>query len=63
MTLMYDPPSGWMYGFPRPYNPLPKEVLSDTLMRDGYPAKDAEFGAKHCRFFGSEEELDKLVVR
>lgn len=37
MPLMYDPPSGWRYGFPRPYKPLPGESLADTLRRDGYP--------------------------
>ena len=34
---MYDPPSGWMCGFPRPYKPLPGESVADTLRRDGYP--------------------------
>lgn len=50
--LFYDPPSGWMYGFPRAYRPLAGESLAETLVRDGYPAKDAEFAAKHCRFIG-----------
>lgn len=36
---MYDPPSGWKYGFPRPYLPQPGETLYDTLLRDGYPQK------------------------
>lgn len=58
MTLQYDPPSGWRYGFPRAYTPLPNEALADTLIRDGYPARDAEFGAKHCRFIGSKHELE-----
>lgn len=35
--MLYDPPSGWMYGFPRPYNPRESETLSETLLRDGYP--------------------------
>jgi len=53
MTLLYDPPSGWRYGFPKVYKPAtPDEPLVETLVRDGYPAKDAEFGAKHCRFIG-----------
>lgn len=52
MTLLYDPPSGWRYGFPREYLPLDDEPLTETLIRDGYPEKDAEFGAKHCRFIG-----------
>lgn len=58
--LIYDPPSGWMYGFPKPYNPLPGETMRDTLLRDGYPAKDVDFACQHCRFLGSKEELDNL---
>jgi hypothetical protein len=34
---IYDPPSGWMYGFPKEYNPLPTETIEETLRRDGYP--------------------------
>jgi len=37
MTNFYDPPSGWKYGFPKPYKPLPGETIEDTLLRDGYP--------------------------
>lgn len=40
--MMYDPPSGWKYGFPRPYLPKPGERLEDTLRRDGYPDKEIE---------------------
>lgn len=56
-SVMYDPPSGWRYGFPKVYQPLPNETLAETLVRDGYPARDAEFGAKHCRFirYGSPQ--------
>jgi hypothetical protein len=54
MTL-YDPPSGWLHGFPKPYKPRPGESLQDTLLRDGYPKEDAEWASKHCRFFGYDE--------
>lgn len=49
---MYDPPDGWRYGFPKVYQPLPNETLAETLVRDGYPARDATFGATFCRFIG-----------
>lgn len=62
MTMMYDPPSGWRYGFPKEYNPSnPLEKIRDTLIRDGYPVGEADFAAKHCRFIGSDSELDKLA--
>lgn len=60
---MYDPPSGWRYGFPRPYEPAKGETLTDTLLRDGYPQREIDNGgAKYCRFFGSKEELDALEI-
>lgn len=57
---MYDPPSGWRYGFPRPYRPLEGESLSDTLRRDGYPENElksitqTDGSVKWVRFFGGE---------
>ena len=55
--LMYDPPSGWKYGFPKPYLPLPNETLAETLLRDGYPKHElreitVDGKVKHVRFFG-----------
>lgn len=52
---IYDPPSGWMYGFPRTYKPLEEETIEQTLVRDGYPKKEAEWAGKYCRFWESEE--------
>lgn len=59
--LMYDPPSGWRYGFPRPYKPLEGESLGDTLRRDGYPEVELKTitqpdgSVKWVRFFGGGE--------
>jgi hypothetical protein len=59
--MVYDPPSGWMYGFPKPYSPLEGETLEQTLLRDGYPQKMIDQGcAKHVRFIGTRDELDGL---
>lgn len=53
--MLYDPPSGWKYGFPKPYKPLPEETLEQTLLRDGYPEYELKWGAaKHCRFIGRD---------
>lgn len=61
MALVYDPPSGWMYGFPKQYKPLPGETLAQTLLRDGYPQSEIDQGMdKHVRFLGSREELEAL---
>lgn len=56
-VTMYDPPSGWKYGFPREYKPLPGESLRETLLRDGYP--ESEFDGKGepywCRFWETDD--------
>ncbi|HET9285751.1 MAG TPA: hypothetical protein VFR24_27690 [Candidatus Angelobacter sp.] len=58
--MLYDPPSGWKYGFPKEYKPLKGESLEDTLRRDGYPEHEIALGmVKYCRFLGTKEELGK----
>lgn len=53
--VMYDPPSGWQFGFPKVYRPLPGETLEDTLRRDGYPERELAQGmAEHVRFWETE---------
>lgn len=62
MTVLYDPPSGWKYGFPKEFKPLENESLRDTLIRDGYPKDLADqFGDKYCRFIDKQEEFNKIV--
>lgn len=53
----YDPPAGWRYGFPKPYNPLPGEKLEDTLKRDGYPQREIDACGEYlyCRFWEQGE--------
>lgn len=58
--VLYDPPGGWKYGFPRPYQPLKGESLKETLVRDGYPKDKAEDASKYTRFIGSKIELETL---
>lgn len=58
---LYDPPSGWRWGFPKAYEPLPDESLEDTLRRDGYPEKEIEWGgAEHVRFW--ERDLSQVIT-
>lgn len=40
--LMYDPPNGWLYGFPKPYKPQGNETIDETLLRDGYPQAELD---------------------
>jgi len=52
---IYDPSSGWRYGFPKQYKPLPNETLKETLLRDGYPQKEIDNGGMRCVRFWEEE--------
>lgn len=49
-----DPPSGWKYGFPRPYNFETDGPLREFFIKNGYPEKDATWAANNCRVFGEE---------
>jgi hypothetical protein len=49
---LIDPPSGWLYGFPKVYNPNPGETLQDFLVRSQYPKKDVDFAMKYMRVIG-----------
>ena len=67
--LLYDPPSGWQYGFPKEYKPERDddgvtEHISKTLKRDGYPeammtGKKA-YNLEHIGFSGDPSELEEL---
>ena len=44
-----DPPSGWMYGFPKV---LPEGMEMEELLRNSdYPKKDIPFALKHMRYW------------
>jgi hypothetical protein len=56
---VYDPPSGWQYGFPKNYSPEPGETIEQTLLRDGYPQELIDQGlAKYVRFWSHEDDPD-----
>lgn len=59
MTLLVDPPSGWMYGFPKVY--IVGESDLEQMLRDAnYPEKDIQFAINHSRFIGTQEEINEL---
>lgn len=58
--LMIDPPSGWMYGFPKEYpaEGLEGLTLAEWLVDNGYPQWEiTKWPAlvNHCRYW--EEDL------
>ena len=57
-VTLIDPPSGWLYGFPKP---IPKEERSRTLawlVENGYPQKEIDLYGNFffCRYFETEAE-------
>lgn len=57
MTILVDPPSGWMYGFPAPL----QSDYEEQLRKAGYPEKDIPLALKHSRYIGTHEELSQRV--
>lgn len=49
---MIDPPYGWMYGFPKKFEPLEGELFDDWLVRNGYPKSEIEFALNYLRVIG-----------
>lgn len=63
MITMCDPPSGWVYGFPKP---IPEERRKDVLVwliEEGYPKNLIDELGEHfyCRYWQQPEE--KLIVK
>ena len=61
--LWIDPPSGWLYGFPKPYtHDRKKETIQQWLLQNGYPQYELDRGgANHIRFIGPIEELREVL--
>ena len=56
MTKWIDPPSGWMYGFPKE---VPEDVIDtiEWLVVNGYPQQEIDSLGKHfyCRFWMDDD--------
>jgi hypothetical protein len=55
-VLMVDPPSGWLYGFPKPIPPqygttFPDIDLRGFLLDSGYPPHEVDFAVRYMRFW------------
>jgi hypothetical protein len=58
-SILIDPPSGWMYGFPKflPH-PFPEDIKG-WLVENGYPKEEIDSWGKHfpVRYIGTGEQL------
>jgi hypothetical protein len=64
MATMIDPPSGWLYGFPKP---IPEDRQKDTiawLVEQGYPKDLIDSFGEHfyCRYW-EETEKEKAIIK
>jgi hypothetical protein len=55
MPLMIDPPSGWLYGFPKALPDPPPENTTEWLIQQGYPRKLTKEPWFYCRFWKVDE--------
>ena len=51
-----DPPSGWQYGFPAPYDQSKDGTIEEFLVSKGYPKKDVKWASENCRVWSSEDK-------
>lgn len=55
MKQMIDPPTGWKYGFPRPYDEATDGSMREFLLTHGYPEKDVDFALEYMRCWPADE--------
>ena len=55
--MIIDPPSGWMYGFPRKYDEETDGPMEEFLLHHGYPEHDIDYACKHMRIIFEESEF------
>lgn len=55
---MFDPPSGWKYGFPfliPNHTEISRDYLIYILRQHNYPEEDIDFAIQHGRFIEIKE--------
>lgn len=57
--VMIDPPSGWMYGFPKERPSAPEVNMRSWLVENGYPEEDVDWAMNHCRMWEIPENGEK----
>lgn len=57
---MIDPPSGWMYGFPKVIPPEHHHRITEWVVENGYPQKMTE-SYFYYRMWWVEENDDSVI--
>ena len=50
-----DPPTDWMFGFPKTIDLSTETLDKDWLIAKGYPEKDADFALNHIRIWEKDD--------
>jgi len=54
-----DPPSGWMYGFPKIWDEEVEPDMEKFIIDNGYPVRQAHFACRHMRMWEVKKEKNK----
>ena len=59
-VMMIDPPSGWLYGFPKVLPDPKPESMHEWLVGNGYPQEEIDKMKEHfyCRYWETELEIN-----
>lgn len=52
--LWVDPPSGWMYGFPKLWDSFLEPDLEKFIIDNGYPKSQSDFACRYIRTWKEE---------
>jgi hypothetical protein len=67
MATIIDPPSGWMYGFPKPIPEDRKKDVIVWLVEQGYPQSEidglGEIFTNCCRYWEQEEQTNQVITK
>ena len=64
-VLMVDPPSGYRYGFPKPYDKEKHPDFNLWLVSEGYPQKEIDSLGEQfcCRYWYEETEAESPELK
>ena len=59
-VMMIDPPSGWLYGFPKVLPDPKPESMHEWLVGNGYPQEEIDKMKEYfyCRYWETELEIN-----
>jgi hypothetical protein len=56
VKVWVDPPQGWLYGFPKPWDKKKYPDIRSWLIYNGYAAKDIDFAMQNLRMWEENDD-------